>query len=108
MRVRAMHRLVARTLGTAIAAGIALSPIAAQANTRAGDNAALYADAASQQADDGNKNRKKRGLAWWFDSDMGRLLLGATGVALLIVLWDDGDSDDQRESRGGFQSNGAN
>ncbi len=103
-----MHRLVARTLGTAIAAGIALSPIAAQANTRAGDNAALYADAASQQADDGNKNRKKRGLAWWFDSDMGRLLLGATGVALLIVLWDDGDSDDQRESRGGFQSNGAN
>lgn len=107
-----MHRLIARILGTATAAGIAISPVAAQANTRAGDNRALYAASASQQpgAQQADQGKRKRGSGWWSDSIVGQFLLGATGVALVMVLWDNsGNSSESRGTAGGgFQSNGAN
>lgn len=86
-----MFKTITRLTVTAAAASMAFAPIAAQANTRAGDSAAIYTNSAAQP-----------GLA---RSAEGEDFVGRPGVlialfaaaavigAIVIIADDDGDDD---------------
>lgn len=86
-----MIKLVTRLTMTAAAASMAVLPIAAQANTRAGDNAAVYSTSASQpgvgRAAEGEE--AKSGFAIILG------LLAAAGIIGGIFLAQDSDDDGQ-------------
>lgn len=73
---------------SAAAATMAFAPIAAQANTRAGDNGAIYASTAIAPPILDEEDDDDDGIGAWIFG-----LLGAVGVMLVLVSID--DSDDQ-------------
>ena len=90
------HKLIAAMAATSIA----LTPIAAQANTRAGDSATLYTGAASQPG----VGRAGAGESLDGSSDILAALLvalWATGIIVIVADIEFGDGNDN-------QSPGAN
>lgn len=79
-----MRRAFQRLTLTAAAATMALSPIAAQANTRAGDNSAAYSNIPVYSVFED----EEKGIGAWIYA-----LLGVVGVVAVLVSID--DSDDQ-------------
>lgn len=89
-----MMKLVTRLSLTAAAASLAVLPIAAQANTRAGDNAAVYSTSASQpgvgRAAEGEQAKGGFGII------LGILAAAAIGAGIFFAQ----DSDDDGQSPG--------
>lgn len=89
-----MMKLATRLCMTAAAASMAVLPIAAQANTRAGDNAAVYTTSASQpgvgRAAEGESAKSGFGI-----------ILGILAAAAIIGgIYFASDSDDDGQSPG--------
>ena len=83
-----MKNIVSRALVTAAAAGLAFAPIAAQANTRAGDNAPVYSDTVSQPGLARNADGEEmRGGA----SIILLLLAAAAAIGGIIIIADGDD-----------------
>lgn len=89
-----MMKFVTRLAMTAAAASLAVLPIAAQANTRAGDNAAVYSTSASQPGvgRDAEGEEAKSGFA----IILGILAAVAIGAGIFFAQ----DSDDDGQSPG--------
>ena len=84
-----MMKLASRLVVTAAAAGMAFAPIAAQANTRAGDNSTTYSASAVSQpgaarSDEGESLKGTPGII--------AILFAAAVVAGIIVIVDDNDN----------------
>ena len=99
-----MQNVIGKSILAASAAGLALYPVAAQANTRAGSSASYYVASANSQPGLQRAAEGEDELAW-IDDEFMTILLGSIGVgaALIMVFW--GGSGG---GSGGFQSNGAN
>lgn len=90
-----MKNLVSRTWMTIAAAGLVFSPIAAQANTRAGDNGAIYSGSALSQP---GLARGATGAALANNDaeDIAPIILGILGGALVIIAIIIIDDDDDQ------------
>lgn len=85
-----MMKIMSRALVIAAATSMALAPIAVQANTRAGDNAPVYASTASQpgmaRAAEGENIRGGANILLL-------LLAGSAAIAGVVVAFGNGDGD---------------
>ncbi|WP_298470133.1 hypothetical protein [uncultured Erythrobacter sp.] len=87
---------VAQKLMTALAAtGLLLAPVAAQANTRAGDSSSLYTSA--QVGPGAGRSADGEGLGGEPGDIIGILLAGLwlTGIIVIVVDLDDDGNDNQ-------------
>lgn len=82
-------KFAARLAMTAAAAGLAFAPIAAQANTRAGDSGNFYSASAVSQPGIG---READGEALEGTGGILIILLGAAAIAGIIIIIDDEDN----------------
>ena len=85
-----MKKLASRIAVATAAASMAFAPIAAQANTRAGDSSTVYTSASApgvSAAVEGEDFGATRGL-----SGILIILFGAAAAAGLIILLDDDDN----------------
>ncbi|MEL7217888.1 MAG: hypothetical protein AAGK01_05600 [Pseudomonadota bacterium] len=83
-----MKKLASRLALTVAAAGMAFAPIAAQANTRAGDSAAFYSSSVSQPG----VGRTADGEALEGTGGILIIIFGAAVIAGIIILIDDEDN----------------
>lgn len=88
-----MTSTMSRLVMTAAAAGMAFAPIAASANTRAGDSAATYTAPASAPG----KGRAAKGEKLVAPGILIAILAGAAVIGAVIVINDD---DDDNQSPG--------
>ncbi|MEM8724116.1 MAG: hypothetical protein AAGE86_01205 [Pseudomonadota bacterium] len=84
-----MMKFASRLAMTAAAAGLAFAPIAAQANTRAGDSSAIYSGSAVSQPGLG---RAAEGESLEGTSGILIILFGAAVIAGIIIIIDDEDN----------------
>lgn len=82
---------MSRLMVTAAAAGMALAPIAAQANTRAGDNAPVYTNNTVSQPGD-NRAEAERGSFLRGTPGIIVILFGAAAAAGIIAIVESGNS----------------
>lgn len=100
-----MRKIITLATAAVTAGSLILAPVAAQANTRAGDNGARYVASANSQSGLQRAPSGEREAGWFAGVDLTTVLLGATGFMLVVaVLTSTGSSN----NNGGFQSNGAN
>lgn len=85
-----MIKMTSRLMMTAAAASVAFSPIAVQANTRAGDSAPVYTSATAQpgvaRAAEGEELRGSSGV-------LIALLAAAAAIAGIVILAGNDDDD---------------
>lgn len=84
-----MMKLASRLAMTVAAAGLAFAPIAAQANTRAGDSGAVYSASAVSQPGLG---RDADGETLKGTSGILLILFAAAAIAGIIIIIDDEDN----------------
>ncbi|WP_298470093.1 hypothetical protein [uncultured Erythrobacter sp.] len=84
-----MMKFASRLAMTAAAAGLAFAPIAAQANTRAGDSSTFYSGSAVSQPGVG---RSADGEELKGTSGILIILFGAAVIAGIIIIIDDEDN----------------
>lgn len=86
-----MTSIVSRLVMTTAAAGMALAPIAASANTRAGDSATTYSVPASAPG----KGRAAKGEKLVAPGILIAVLAGAAAIGAIVIINDDDDEDNQ-------------
>ena len=84
-----MMKTMSRLMVTAAAASMAFAPIAAQANTRAGDNAPVYTSEAAQPG----MARDAEGEEMRGRSTILLLLAAAAAIAGIVIAADNEDDD---------------
>ena len=84
-----MMKTMSRLMVTAAAASMAFAPIAAQANTRAGDNAPVYTSEAAQPG----MARDAEGEEMRGSSTILLLLAAAAAIAGIVIAADNEDDD---------------
>lgn len=80
-----MTKLTSRMMLTVAAAGLALAPIAAQANTRAGDSTSTYSASASQPG----LGRQAEGEGVIGPGFLAAILAAVAAAGVIIILDDD-------------------
>jgi hypothetical protein len=86
-----MFKTASRLLMTAAAASLAFAPIAAQANTRAGDNSRVYTSDSSAQP---GLERDAEGEGLVGLPGLLAAILGVAAVAITVVIVEEIDDDD--------------
>lgn len=86
-----MKKLLPRLVFATAAISMAFAPIAAQANTRAGDNSAIYAVENATVVGDDDDDDDRRGAGWLRGVLFAILIVGAIGGMAIVV----GDGDNQ-------------
>ncbi len=89
-----MMKSMSRLMVTAAAAGMAFAPVAAQANTRAGDSAPVYTAQSSETSAQPGTNRNADGenIAG-VPALIGALLAAAAAAGVIVIVADDDDDD---------------
>jgi len=94
-----MIKTTSRLTVMAAAAGMAFAPIAAQANTRAADNAPVFAAQATAQPGTSRDDDDGEGLVG-LPSVFAALFAAAAAAGATVVVTDAGDEDDLDQSPG--------
>ncbi len=85
-------KFASRLAMTAAAAGLAFAPIAAQANTRAGDSSTFYSASATSAVSQPGVGRSADGESLKGTSGILIILFGAAVIAGIIIIIDDEDN----------------
>ncbi len=90
-----MSKIAQKLMAAFAATGLLVAPVAAQANTRAGDSAAFYTSAQVQPGV--GRSADGEGLGGEPGDIIGMLLAGLwlTGIIVIIIDLDDNDNDNQ-------------
>lgn len=94
-----MFKATSKVIMTAAAAGLALAPISAQANTRAGDQAPVYTSSAAAQPGLG-RNAEGEGVAGVPGIVIGIFAAAAVIGAVVIASSEDDEDTDENQSPG--------
>lgn len=88
-----MAKFTQKLMVTLASAGLVLSPVAAQANTRAGDSSTVYT--ASQVAPGLGRSAEGEGFGGDKGDLIAALLVGLWATGIIVILLDLDDDDNQ-------------